>query len=78
MAYKKRIAKNAKLVKKVADRLKLFANDPSDVMLKDHPLRGSKRELRAFWVTGDIRIVYTWVEHNRVLLLDVGGHNQVY
>ena len=37
-AYKKRIAKNAKLVEKVSDRLKLFANDPNDVMLKDHSL----------------------------------------
>ncbi len=37
-----------------------------------------KIELRAFSVTGDIRIVYFEINDESVLFLDIGTHNQVY
>lgn len=76
--YKKRVASNTKLVKKVSERLKLFQEDPTNPLLKDHSLEGKKSRLRAFWVTGDIRIVYFPVSSEHALLLDIGSHNQVY
>lgn len=77
-SYTNRITNNAKLAKKVSDRLKLFQEDPSDPLLKDHALSGEKSHLRAFWITGDMRIVYLPVSGEHVLLLDIGSHNQVY
>lgn len=77
-SYKKRIANNAKLVKKVAERIKLFQEDPTNPLLKDHGLTGEKSHPRAFWVTGDIRIVYLPVSEDEVIFLDIGSHNQVY
>lgn len=77
-SYKKRIALNAKKVKRVADRLKLFEEDPTNPLLKDHALTGEKSQLRAFWVSGDIRIVYQPSRDSSVTLLDIGSHNQVY
>lgn len=77
-SYKKRIANNAKLVKRVAERIELFQKDPTNPLLKDHVLTGEKSHLRAFWVTGDIRIVYFPVSSEGSLLLDIGSHNQVY
>jgi len=76
--YKQRIASNPKLVKKTAERLKLFQENPLNPTLKDHQLRGDKVDLRAFSVTGDIRIVYLPLSEDEVLLLDIGSHNQVY
>lgn len=77
-SYKKRIGKNIKLIQKVSERLKLFQKDPTSPLLKDHSLTGEKSKLRAFWVSGDIRIVYQPVSNKKVILLDIGSHNQVY
>lgn len=77
-SYKKRIGNNAKKVKKVAERLALFQEDPTNPLLKDHALTGEKSQLRAFWVAGDIRIVYKPISDKKIILLDIGSHNQVY
>lgn len=77
-SFKKRIAGNPKLVSKVAERFKLFEQNSSNPLLKDHSLKGSKRNFRSFSVTGDIRIVYMSISKDSVILLDIGTHNQVY
>ena len=77
-SYRKRIAKDAKLTIKVSEKLDLFRKDFTNSLLKDHPLTGKKSHLRAFWITGDIRIVYQPISVGKVLLLDIGSHNQVY
>lgn len=77
-SYKKRIANNPKLVAKTAERLKFFTKDPTNPILKDHPLKGSKIGFRAFSITGDIRVVYKPVSKDIIILLDIGTHNQVY
>ncbi len=77
-AYRKRIAKNKKLIQKVSERIDLFKMDSANPLLKDHVLVGKKSHLRAFWVSGDIRIVYSPVSKDQVLFVDIGSHNQVY
>jgi len=76
--YKQRISHNLKLIQKTSERLQLFQDNPSNSLLKNHALVGKKIGLRAFSVTGDIRIVYLPVSENEVILLDIGSHNQVY
>lgn len=77
-AYKKRIATNKKLALQTKERISLFQYNPSSPILRDHPLTGAKKGLRAFSVTGDIRIVYLPISENEVTFLDIGSHNQVY
>lgn len=77
-AFRTRIKNNPKLVKKVKERVELFAHNPQNPILKDHQLTGGKKEFRAFWITGDIRIIYFQISKNEVLLIDIGTHNQVY
>lgn len=77
-SYRKRIVKDAKLIRKVTERLDLFRADFTNPLLKDHALTGKKSHLRAFWVTGDIRIVYLPISTDEVILVDIGSHNQVY
>lgn len=77
-SYKKRISNNPKLVLKTAERINLFQDDSDEQILRDHQLKGSKNNLRAFSVTGDIRIVYKKTSRDHIILLDIGTHNQVY
>jgi addiction module RelE/StbE family toxin len=77
-SFKKRIKGNAKLEKRTRERVKLFIENRQNPILKDHKLTGKLRDKRAFWITGDIRIVYFPLSNNEVLFMDIGSHNQVY
>lgn len=77
-SYKKRITNNPQLVKRTEERLTLFKSDPTNPILKEHQLTGTKSAFRAFSVAGDIRIIYLPVSEDHVILLDIGSHNQVY
>ena len=77
-AYKKRIAADAKLVKKTRNRIQIFMDNPSHPLLRGHALKGAKDGLCAFSVTGDIRIIYRRMNDSEAEFLDIGTHNQVY
>lgn len=76
--FKKRIAQNLKLLAKTKNRIEMFTRNPRHPLLRDHTLTGSMLGSRAFWITGDIRIVYQEVTSDHVLFLDIGAHNQIY
>jgi len=75
--YRKRIAPNQNLTNEFERRLKLFIENPHHPLLKNHKLTGKKSQYRAFWLTGDFRVVYEKIGSD-VRLYDVGTHNQVY
>ena len=75
--FRNRISPHGNLVKKFEERLELFLKDSKNPLLKDHALIGRRIRLRAFSVTGDIRVVY-FVRGGELYLLDVGTHSQVY
>jgi len=75
--YRKRIACSNSLERRFKERFSLFLKDPSNPILADHTLRGVRGNLRAFSITGDIRLVYS-VQDETVVLFDIGTHNQVY
>lgn len=77
-SYKARVASSNKLISQTEERIALFKSDPKNSLLKDHGLTGAKKKLRAFSVTGDIRIVYLPVSDTEVVFIDIGSHNQVY
>lgn len=76
--FKNRIAFSKHLVSQFSKRLKLFTINRSDPALKDHQLTGTKKEYRAFSVTGDIRVIYQKISDDHIVLVDIGSHNQVY
>ncbi len=78
MSYKKRISDNPRLVLKTAQRINLFQENSDEPLLRDHQLKGGKNNLRAFSITGDIRIIYIKISEDHIILLDIGTHNQVY
>lgn len=77
-SYRKRIVRNPNLAARTAERIRMFIENPRDPTLQDHALVGKKSHLRAFSVTGDVRIVYYPVTDDHVVYLDIGMHPQVY
>jgi addiction module RelE/StbE family toxin len=75
--YKQRIAPHRKLVDRLDERLRLFMGGERGSPLNDHALTGKKLGLRAFWLGGDLRVVYQETD-KAFIFLDVGSHNQVY
>jgi len=75
--FRSRVSPHENLVKRFEERLELFLKDPKNPLLRDHALVGKRINLRAFSVTGDIRVVY-FITNNELFLLDIGTHAQVY
>ena len=77
-SYRKRIKNNSRLKKKFWARLELFLNTPFSSQLRTHKLSGKLAEQWAFSVDDDCRVVFEFIDENRVLLIDVGSHEEVY
>jgi addiction module RelE/StbE family toxin len=75
--FKQRISPNDKLVRKFKERLRLFIDGELGYPLKDHALHGKLEGKRAFWVAGDIRVIYVEFD-DFIVFIDIGVHNQVY
>jgi mRNA-degrading endonuclease YafQ of YafQ-DinJ toxin-antitoxin module len=77
-ALKRRIRGNKILEARFRDRVAIFQTDPFDPRLKTHQLSGELQGLWSFSVDYDSRIVFSFVDANRVLLIDIGTHEEVY
>lgn len=75
--YQKRILVNQKLDAQFRERLGLFLSGVRNEPLYDHQLTGNKKGLRAFSITGNVRVIYRETE-TEFHFLDIGTHNQVY
>jgi addiction module RelE/StbE family toxin len=75
--FKQRIRPNDKLVRRFKERLQLFMNGELGYPINDHALHGKLEGKRAFWVAGDLRIIYIETA-NFIIFLDIGSHSQVY
>lgn len=74
--FKKRF-QNTHLEDRIKERIDLFLNDRKNPLLKDHKLKGEMGKYKSFSISGDIRVVY-FEEKDRIVLLDVDKHTQVY
>lgn len=77
--FKKEYKKlSEKLKMAFKERFLLFSEDPTNPLLKNHPLTGNLKGKYAFSVSGDVRVIYRVQSKNSVMLLRIGTHNQVY
>jgi addiction module RelE/StbE family toxin len=68
----------AKFQKQFDNRLRLFIEDPIDVRLRNHPLRG---EFAGYWsinVNGDLRALYRRDGEDIIIFALIGTHSQLY
>lgn len=60
------------------ERIALFVENPRFPLLFDHPLKGDMKGKRAFSVTGSIRVIYQYIEVDKIMLYKIGPHPHVY
>lgn len=72
----KKLPKNMR--ERFGERFMIFLKNPTDPIVRDHPLLGILEGKRAFSVGGDTRVIYRFLDKNTILLLRIGTHNQVY
>jgi len=67
-----------KIKKKVKERNVVFADDPLHPSLGNHPLKGKYVGHRSINVSGDIRIIYKFINIDTALFLEIGTHSDLY
>ena len=78
-AYKKRISHDELLKQRFWDALDRFVSDPFAHELRTHSLTGKLHGCHAFSVDHDCRVVFMFGKgKGRVLLIDIGTHDEVY
>ncbi len=76
--YKKKVKNDDELKNKFWDAVELFSKNPFDPRLRTHKLTGKLKGLWAFSVAYDCRVIFKFMDSDNVLLIDVGGHKEVY
>lgn len=76
--YKKKIKTDDDLKKRFWDTVELFSKNPFNPRLRTHKLTGKLEGLWAFSVAFDYRVVFKFLDKDEVLLIDIGGHDEVY
>ena len=67
-----------KLRNRVDERIILFVQDPFDVFLHNHELRGRYRGYRSINITGDLRAHYYMLKKDVALFVALGTHSEFY
>lgn len=76
--YRKKVKNNAELKKNFWKALELFVENPFHPRIRTHKLTGKLEGLWAFSVVYDCRVIFKFLEKGEVLLIDIGGHDEVY
>lgn len=63
------------LAQAVSDVLVLFKNPKNHRRLKVHKLHGHLKHLHAFSIDYRHRVIFSWIEKRKALLLDFGDHS---
>ncbi|MGR3311151.1 MAG: type II toxin-antitoxin system RelE/ParE family toxin [Candidatus Brocadiales bacterium] len=81
-AFKKCTKKKPYLAQRIFDTLQKLASDPFEPSLETHKLKGRLEGLWACKVEYDCRIVFGFEniadETGRIVLIDIGTHEEVY
>lgn len=77
-AYCKRIVRQTHLKKLFWERMEVFLNDPFSPQLRTHKLSGKLKGSWAFSIDDNIRVVFEFIDKDKVLLVDFGTHDEVY
>jgi Txe/YoeB family toxin of toxin-antitoxin system len=78
--YRKWVRQHPELKAQFARKIVQFETDPFHPALKTHALSGVLNGLWSFRITYEHRLVFAFIDESRmkVLLVDVGSHEEVY
>ena len=77
-SYQKSIKNDSDLARKFWKSMNLFSSNPFDKQLRTHKLTGKLQGLWAFSVDYRTRVIFSFLSDDEVLLVDIGGHDEVY
>lgn len=63
---------------KVKERLTLFLENPFDVQLNNHPLKGKYISYRSINIAGDLRAIFKAVSEEECIFVAVDTHSNLY
>ena len=70
--------KDSFVKKKAIERIRIFREDSFNILLNNHALTGEHKGKRSFNVTGDVRIIFSYIKENTVCFVDIGTHPELY
>ena len=70
--------KHPDLIAKFEERLNIFVQNPFEPTLRTHRLSGELKDLWAMSITYQYRLIFKFLPKNKVLLIDLGTHDEVY
>ena len=76
--YRKKVKNDAALKQRFWEAIDLFSRSPFHQKLRTHKLSGKLEGLWAFSVSYDCRVIFKFLNGDEVLLVDIGGHEEVY
>ncbi len=76
--YQKKVKNNAGFRKRFWEGMGVFSKNPFDLRLRTHKLTGKLEGLWAFSVAYDCRVIFRFLSKDEALLIDIGGHDEVY
>jgi addiction module RelE/StbE family toxin len=75
---KKLIKIDNELKFKVQEKVKIFCENQFESSLKTHKLHGKLKDYWAFSIDYNYRIVFRYGNNNKVYLINIGSHDEVY
>jgi addiction module RelE/StbE family toxin len=70
--------KHPELVERFQQKITLFTNEPFHPSLRTHSLSGNLAGYWAISITFEQRLIFKFVTDTKVLLIDLGSHDDVY
>jgi addiction module RelE/StbE family toxin len=70
--------KHTELIQVLENKLNLFTENPFHPALKTHRLSGNLKDYWALYVTYEYRLIFKFLSESKVLLIDLGTHDEVY
>jgi addiction module RelE/StbE family toxin len=77
-SYRKRIVKQPHLKRLFWKKMEDFMSDPFSPQLRTHKLSGKLKGSWAFSIDDNLRVVFEFIDRDKVLLIDFGSHDEVY
>ena len=76
-SFKKTVSKNADVAFAVMQKLFIMSQDINHPSLKLHKLKGALGNYYAISIEYDLRIILE-IESEKIILIDIGSHDEVY
>jgi len=77
--FKKSFNKKDKFIQgKTLERVRLFREDPFNVLLDNHKLNGEYEGSSSINITGNFRAIFQYINNDTIVFSDIGTHSELY